>query len=80
MRHIPLDKAHTFDLIPYLDVINEVLEAVIRDLEVEVVAELTPTDLSSGEPGIRHIRACLEAGCHVTTTNKGPVALAWQPR
>ncbi|MGB5304467.1 MAG: homoserine dehydrogenase, partial [Gemmatimonadota bacterium] len=33
------------------------------------------TDLETGEPATGHIRAALEAGKHVVTTNKGPVAL-----
>ena len=42
-----------------------------------MMAEATPTDLKTGEPGITHIRAALSRGIHVTTTNKGPVALAF---
>ena len=30
LLHIPLDKAHTYDSIPYLDVINDILEALVR--------------------------------------------------
>lgn len=49
--------------------------AAIRDAEVDVVAELSVTDLTHGEPGSSHVRAALEAGRHVVTTNKGPIAL-----
>ena len=42
-----------------------------------MMAEATPTDLKTGEPGLTHIRAALSRGIHVTTTNKGPVALAF---
>jgi homoserine dehydrogenase len=41
----------------------------------DVVIELSYTDLETGEPATGHIRAALEAGKHVVTTNKGPVAL-----
>ena len=41
----------------------------------DVVVELSYTDLETGEPATGHIRAALEAGKHVVTTNKGPVAL-----
>lgn len=42
-----------------------------------VLAEATPTDLHTGEPGLSHIRAALSRGISVTTSNKGPLAVAW---
>jgi homoserine dehydrogenase len=50
----------------------------IRGTESDVVIELSPTDLETGEPAVGHIRAALESGKHVITTNKGPVALHWR--
>jgi len=41
----------------------------------DIVIELSYTDLETGEPATSHIRAALEAGKHVVTSNKGPVAL-----
>ncbi|MCS7241039.1 MAG: homoserine dehydrogenase, partial [Candidatus Bipolaricaulota bacterium] len=49
--------------------------AVIKDSGADVVLELTPTDLRTGEPAAGHIRFALSSGKHVVTTNKGPVAL-----
>jgi homoserine dehydrogenase len=49
----------------------------IRSSESDVVVELSPTDLQTGEPAISHIRAAFESGKHAITTNKGPVALAY---
>lgn len=49
--------------------------SVIRDSEADVVLELTPTDLRTGEPAAGHIRFSLTDKKHVVTTNKGPVAL-----
>lgn len=49
---------------------------VIRTSTAQIVVEATYTNPSDGEPGISHVRAALESGKHVTTTNKGPVALA----
>lgn len=49
--------------------------AAIRDADVDVVAEMSFTDLTHGEPATGHVRAALEAGRHVVTTNKGPIAL-----
>jgi homoserine dehydrogenase len=36
---------------------------------------MTYTDIKTGEPATSHIRAALKKGMHVTTTNKGPLAL-----
>jgi homoserine dehydrogenase len=38
---------------------------------------VTWTDLRTGQPAIDHIRTAFEAGKHVVTSNKGPVALAY---
>jgi homoserine dehydrogenase len=46
-----------------------------RRSAADAVVELSYTDLETGEPATGHIRAALEAGKHVVTTNKGPVAL-----
>jgi homoserine dehydrogenase len=50
----------------------------IRDTESDVVVELSPTDLNTGEPAVGHIRAALESGKHAITTNKGPIALQYR--
>ena len=44
----------------------------------DVLVELTPTDLQTGQPGLGHVRAAIAAGLHVITTNKGPIALAYR--
>ena len=43
-----------------------------------MVLELTTLDPRSGEPAIAHIRAALEAGRHVVTAKKGPIAYAYR--
>jgi len=48
----------------------------IKEVEAEIVLELTPTNPATGEPGISHIEAALRNSRHVITTNKGPPALA----
>ena len=50
----------------------------IRETESNVVVELSPTDLKTGEPAVTHIRAALESGKHAITTNKGPIALQYR--
>ncbi len=49
---------------------------VIRNTTADIVVEATFTNPIDGEPGVSHVRLALEAGKSVTTTNKGPVALA----
>lgn len=49
---------------------------LIESTEAEVVFEVTPTDIKTGEPGLSHIKTALRTGKHVVTTNKGPLALA----
>ncbi len=42
-----------------------------------VVVETTTLDVRNGQPAIDHVRAALDAGAHVVTANKGPVAFAY---
>jgi homoserine dehydrogenase len=48
---------------------------IIRDVEQDIIVEVTPTNIKNGEPGLGNIRAALKAGRHVVTSNKGPLAL-----
>ena len=48
---------------------------MIGQAEADVLVELTPTDLATGEPATSYIRAAIGRGMHVITTNKGPIAL-----
>lgn len=50
----------------------------IRKSDADVVVELSYTDLQTGQPALDHIRAALESGKHVVTSNKGPIALNYQ--
>jgi homoserine dehydrogenase len=63
-------RAAKFDGVPTVDII----EAAGADL----IAELTPTDIKTGEPATSHIRRALMTGKHVVTTNKGPLALHYR--
>ena len=49
----------------------------IEDIDAEVFLELTPTNLSTAEPGISHIIAALRSKKNVITVNKGPLALSF---
>jgi homoserine dehydrogenase len=48
---------------------------MIRTVDADAMLEATYTDIQTGEPATSHVRAALERGMHVVTTNKGPVAL-----
>ena len=49
-----------------------VVEALDK-LRPDVLVELTPSNLQTGEPGASHVRAALERGVPVVTANKGPL-------
>jgi homoserine dehydrogenase len=51
-------------------------ERVIKQVPADIVIEATYTNPIDGEPAATHCRWALEAGKHVATTNKGPVAFA----
>ena len=51
---------------------------IIDNRLVDIIAEYTPTNKETAEPGLSHIRQALNNGIHVTTSNKGPILLAWQ--
>ncbi|HJZ49016.1 MAG TPA: homoserine dehydrogenase, partial [Roseiflexaceae bacterium] len=48
---------------------------LIEQAAADVLIELSPTDLTTGEPATSHIRAALSHGMHAITANKGPIAL-----
>ncbi len=53
-------------------------ERIISQTSANVIVEITPTNIKTGEPGLTHVRTALQNKKHVVTTNKGPVALAIQ--
>lgn len=52
-------------------------QTLIRNQDVDLVVEITPTNIETGQPGLDHIRKSLEAGFHVVTANKGPILLSY---
>ena len=48
------------------------------DAPLKVLVETTTLDINAGQPAIDHVRAALQAGCHVVTANKGPAAFAFE--
>lgn len=49
--------------------------SMIKAVDADMMIEMTYTDIKTGEPATSHIKAALDKGMHVTTTNKGPMAL-----
>lgn len=47
---------------------------VARGTDYDVLLELTPLDIFTGQPAISHLEAALSRGRHAITANKGPVA------
>jgi homoserine dehydrogenase len=50
----------------------------IRQSNADAIVEVTYTDIKTGQPATDHVRAALESGKHVATTNKGPIALNYR--
>lgn len=82
-RGIPLDTAlkatdsgMRFEDLGDLFQPNVRLEDLMSELDCEVMVETTPTNLTTGQPGLDHLRLAMKNGVHVVTTNKGPLALA----
>ena len=48
---------------------------LIEQAGADLLVELSPTNLATGEPATGHIRAAFARGLHAVTANKGPVAL-----
>jgi homoserine dehydrogenase len=53
-------------------------QKMLQNRDADVVIELTPTNIETGEPGMTHIRRSLECGINVVTANKGPILLAYK--
>lgn len=50
---------------------------VVKSADYDVLVECTPTDITTGKPALEYIRYAINRGRHVVTSNKGPVALAY---
>ncbi len=50
----------------------------IEESNADVVIEVSPTNLETGEPAATYLRSALKRGRHIITTNKGPIALHYR--
>jgi len=48
---------------------------MIETCEADIIAELSYTDIKTGEPATSYIKKAFRTGMHVVTSNKGPAAL-----
>jgi homoserine dehydrogenase len=62
----------------FSDSINMTAMEIAENAEYDVLVELTPLDIFSGEPAIQHIKAAIFRRKHAITANKGPVAWAYR--
>lgn len=51
---------------------------VIQEADYDVMIDLTPINIRTGQPAIDHIRMALQRKKHVITANKGPIAWAYR--
>ncbi len=51
---------------------------MIDQTEADIIAEMTYTDIKTGEPATGYIKKALRMGKHVVTSNKGPAALHYE--
>lgn len=47
----------------------------VQELSVQVLVEMSITNIETGNPGYTFVKTALERGIHVATANKGPIAL-----
>lgn len=50
----------------------------IQQSDADIMAEMTYTNIKTGQPATSYIEAALKKGIHVTTSNKGPAALYYR--
>lgn len=48
---------------------------IIKNKDVDILIELTSTNIVNGEPGYTHIKSALENKISIVTANKGPILL-----
>lgn len=57
---------------------NLYFEKLIKVADIDLLIELTPTNIKDGEPALTYISEALNRGIHVVTGNKGPILLAYR--
>ena len=58
---------------------HDVIDALsTSSAPIRVLVETTTLDIEAAQPALEHVRRALDAGHHVVTANKGPVAFAYR--
>lgn len=73
-----LNQLHTCNSLKAIGEKEGSFEEVLLYSNATMLAEATPTNLETGEPGLTFIRTALKNGISATMTNKGPVAVAME--
>ena len=55
--------------------IDDNITQFIAETDFDILLDTTPTNIEDAEPGLTYILTALNAGKHVITSNKGPLAL-----
>lgn len=50
---------------------------ILEDLDYDVLVDVTPTNIETGEPGKSYMLTALQNSRHVVTSNKGPLAIMY---
>lgn len=82
---IDLDKFITYSL-KHRDITNYpeggskdiFFRQIIDNKDVDLVIEMTPTNIKNGQPALSYISTSLKNGINVITANKGPILLAYR--
>lgn len=64
------------NLLNYYENIN--YDELLKKNNVDFLVEMTPTNKTTGEPGMTYIMKALKNGINVVTANKGPILLAYK--
>ena len=52
-------------------------EKIVQEADYDVLVDVTPTNIKTGEPSLSYILQALKRGKSVVTSNKGPVSIAY---
>ena len=72
-----LKLGNNFRELPYRED-NTSFQDIISKYQSNIMIETTPTNATTGEPGLTHITSALKSGIHVISSNKGPFYLDYQ--
>lgn len=78
VRCLPQNHEFTGELCEHPDWITKLTYWDVKDVEIDVLVELSTTVAADGEPALSYIKDALSRGIAVVTGNKGPVLHAYK--